>query len=311
MIGEKSAIPDDILIETTTSALEALASLLTSVLSQDVYGSSTVEILDALATLLSRLLTTVFPLLSKPKSKRSKKARLERGLAIDNMLGLLSTTILVPLIPSFARLSVQYLSALFSDNKTSKHAQSHAVIDIRPIVFAFVDKTISVLDELVTSGGAFSINSHRHVKCLLALQSIRELAKLYPESSRGTAADMNLGETTAAGVQPPHPQPPNRLVRLAKKDAAWYLCNVLHRVLPASPESLPADPSDEQAALLEDAIYTTMSALLRCTRGTAHHKAAGALPAGGVSLGHPFCGTMGEVERGMLLAVVERLWLGM
>ena len=138
------------------------------------------------------------------------------------------------------------------------------------------------------------------------------------------------------------PERTDRIAKLARKDALWYLCSVLHCAIPGTTlgSTIPgpqAGPSSETAAphqLLRDAACTVLAALLRRTAPSAKFHVRRPLECrDGDELDHDDLagledkargctasvqlrmamvrgrGLLSNVEREMLLAVAEKLWL--
>ncbi|KAI0935685.1 hypothetical protein AcV5_004034 [Taiwanofungus camphoratus] len=307
-----SSVSDDLLIATTKRALDALGGSLASLLPPNHIDPKSMNVIGALAALLPHLLTTVLPSFQKPQ----RKTKVTQGYpVIDDIIGHMVTSILIPLIRSFTPLSRIYLSALFSPTRhKKKQARSDGrkdakVVDIRTEIITLLDQTMSALENLT---GTLAITSNRNVRHLLSLESVREVQRLYSEKS---SQDHNVDQEIRSG-RVHMSRNSNRLDALIRKDAVWYLCNVLHLVGPAKPGTPPSEPSNEQDTLFEEAIHPLLSALIRRSRGSTSFGLLSAQAAKASEMGSEAATRspryeMDEVERGMILAVIERGWFGM
>ncbi|EKM60405.1 uncharacterized protein PHACADRAFT_82004, partial [Phanerochaete carnosa HHB-10118-sp] len=177
-------------------------------------------------------------------------------------------------------------------------------------------------------------------------------ARLSPQLSRHSQVP-TPGEkpTSAAKPQRAHgdartqaPRPPaaaDRIAGLARKDALWYLCSVLHITIPPAalgsspPPGSPNTglPPPDASTLLREGVCTVLAGLLRRTVSSPRIHVSRTAPAregddpssevlteGGEGCsdrglresrfrGRLPRGLLGAVEREMLLAVAERLWL--
>ncbi|CCL98333.1 uncharacterized protein FIBRA_00327 [Fibroporia radiculosa] len=342
--ARQSAEMDRYFVGMVTRAIDALNSVVETLLPPHPTVSASTDTLAALAMLSHRLLTTAIPLLAK--SDRREKTKTGGHLSRESVLERMTELILVPLICAFAPLSKRYITALFSDSgKASRQLpkpQAHkraTETDLRPDVFAAIERIVSTLDTL-TTGGTLAAASCTIAKSVLALEAARQLQALYPDrEAAATSGTEGSGEnaSTASGIARRGRGPSERLEQLIRKDTLWYLCHTLHLVLPAEPR---AAPPREQDVLLEDLVFATFSDVLRRTKTpgsaartataagrhevaapqshgdvlTEAEKNSGAAksragPCGGVAARRPRF-AMSEVERGMVLAVIERAWLG-
>ncbi|KAH9949521.1 hypothetical protein B0H21DRAFT_889765 [Amylocystis lapponica] len=302
---KKSAVSDDLFVTVTMRALEALGELLASMLPPNTSLPPYLGTLDVLATLLSRLLATVLPLLLKLDRGKRKPGGVCPRTA--DVLTRTSALLLAPLVRSLGPLSKRYLTELFSPQKRDQRgrSQTHAV-DIRPSVLTLLSSTVSVMGELMLPTAALATCA-LDIRHMLTLEAVRELQRVLSQAHRGP--DVVAGEQSTSAHVPAHGT--ERIRKLIRKDAVWYLCSVLHLTLPTRGIA-PANGTDlqeDRTALLEEAIYTTTSAVLR--GATAADVAGGrSSPVGPKGSTGRSCYEMEEVERGMILAVAERLWLG-
>ncbi|EMD30406.1 hypothetical protein CERSUDRAFT_101416, partial [Gelatoporia subvermispora B] len=251
--------------------------------------------------------------------------------------------ILLPLVRAFASLAVRYLSALLpaSPNTSQRASTSNSTrgsstssggthsdspADLRPDAHALFNAALDALEgcapeEAGTHAEARAMRAGvRSVARLVALETARELAKLYaePGDSPRARSDGCARRSSPATSAQKHAA---RVRKLAQRDAAWFLCAVLGRVLSvnstgvggAASEGGSAGEGSAGAVLLDDAVWAVLAGLLRDFREDAGRSwetgvEEGASPdADGSACART---GMGMSERSMLLAVLERAWIG-
>jgi len=333
----KKATPTTLLAAATSRALENLSALLRTLLLPRLCSSASVEMLQAVATLLSYLLTTVLPLfISRLKGKCKATAQDSSIIiAVDEILGQLTTLIFIPLVRSFGLLSQSYTANIFS-SKHAADAGTAGTLDIRPDLCCFLRRALSDLDLLGSIAAARLVHSLRGVRERVALETVREMEKSFPTQTQATS---DTPKTRISRIRT------DRIDKLARKDTLWYLCSVLHILFTPSSGSASSAATSKtsrnghecvftamcQNKLLEDGILTGLSNIIGrnhihpCTTSPSHNKNIGtndhlSYTGTGVSV----CGgtgngklsgmwhrrtTVDEVGHGMILAVVERAWL--
>ncbi|KZT68454.1 hypothetical protein DAEQUDRAFT_738684 [Daedalea quercina L-15889] len=320
--GDKSSANESAqrLLAAARRAVGALGDNVARLLPPNPVLPSSSDALAALGTLAERLITTVLPLLSKSSRKQKRKTTAETNeFALDEILGLIATALLLPLVRSFAPLSTNLLSVLLAPNKAKKKKPSPAALvqtDIRPDVIATLDRITSALESFAASVLVGSDAVIQRIKHVVIIETARELHDLYTDNRPPMAPHATKRATKSGDAQ----RSADRLDRLARKDTLWYLCNTLQRVLPLGVQprtgGLSPTAGGEQDELVEEALFGMLSRLLR-TPATRGHRAAPPASEGDKgpprerSPGRPgYERGLSEVERGMVLAVVERAWLG-
>ncbi|OCH88969.1 hypothetical protein OBBRIDRAFT_46559 [Obba rivulosa] len=344
---KRSAVPHVLLLSTSNRALSALDVLIASAIS--FQSPRAITLLDALNSLVPRFLTSVLPLLTLPanppakthskqkwkKHKAPEDCRSVVGEAervADELLGRIVARILAPLVHAFASLSMQYLLAVLpasskasrqppSSSSTAASSDAGQALDIRPDAYALFTAALDALDACAPAEPHAQARAMRaglrSVKRVLALEAARELAKLYAEPG-DSAAPLDAGRARNTAPRDAAQKHAARIAKLARRDAAWYLCAVLGRVLSPAGDapSEGGSPGEGSACtqLLDDAVWEVLAGLLRDSK-----KSAGQFWEAGSEEGEENsdeagpadsgCARMGEVERGMLLAVLEKAWM--
>lgn len=130
------------------------------------------------------------------------------------------------------------------------------------------------MSELDVLSGLATVNladSFRSVKRRVALESVREIERDFPED---TGAD-----NTTEPLTPKKLSYAGRIKKLVEKDTLWYLCSILHSIFDSQPFISPAartngnnNISSASNFLLDDAILTGLCNYLRrdhtCTCST-------------------------------------------
>ncbi|PCH33119.1 hypothetical protein WOLCODRAFT_159851 [Wolfiporia cocos MD-104 SS10] len=304
--SSRSSTPDELFLVILMQAVDALGGLLVSLLSPGSALPSSNDTLAAICTLVERLLLQVVPLLTDSNHK-SVPSKAEDPAIMGVFLGRLSSAILVPIMQSFAPLSNSYILTLLAPRgkthkKSFKHQESEA--DIRPAVFAIIDRALAILDSLMTNSSTSTATQVQAAKHALTLEATRVLVQLFADPHAPNPGDGVPKPRQGVDVRLPLSQ---RLHKLARKDTIWYLCNTLHLVLPAPfvGTSVPTQ-TREQDVLLADAIYAALAELLQ----HAKVKLPATSPSTTDMANEVRRYDLDEVERGMVLAVIERAWLG-
>jgi len=332
-LGEdRKKLPSDAFVGACHRALDSFAAVLVSALrSSDRARTST---LDFIARLSPQFLSLVLPLLARsPRRKKGIPSETAPDCVaiLDRFVGSLATSLLAPLVHAFFSSSDAFYAAALSDtpkkkkkkrdskNKSSERRSAQqespvlVPVDIRPYLSSLLESHVNALGESVCLSGCPGPTSNNAKLRLisvvadtvdfLTLETVRELESLYPDASSHTAsAPPNLGKTAASG---------SLLEQLARKDALWYLCQTMHLLMGVRSRTRTTRGKGSSvaapASVLEDPIYTGLSALLRRTavveegrRGHVRREK------GECGVGK---GVMCEAEREMLLAVVEKYWL--
>jgi hypothetical protein len=159
-----------------------------------------------------------------------------------------------------------------------KKQPSGNALDLRPNLGCLVKDVVMAVEELLV--GARGADGMREI---LGVETVRELEKIEEDPCCGQA-DLD-----------------GRVRRLAKKDAFWYLCDLVGWLFGERRRKVSV-PLGEEGELLRQGILRMLSRLVtdRYGRGTAEilNGDGGGGCKGGVT-----------VERGMLFAVLEKVWM--
>ncbi|EGN91801.1 hypothetical protein SERLA73DRAFT_192017, partial [Serpula lacrymans var. lacrymans S7.3] len=114
---------------------------------------SSPELFKIVSILLSHLLSSVIPqIITLEGKQKSKIPTAIKGGSINEMMKLLTTTILDPLIQSIQPLSHANILETFNVSgkkaKKDKQVQIQEVIDLRMDVLGLVNNVLSILDKL-------------------------------------------------------------------------------------------------------------------------------------------------------------------
>lgn len=336
MTNNPSAISVEALRLAAEHALDSLADTLTSVLSPTVSASAS-AVLGTLSQLTTHHLGSVVPLLATMSRKKDAQRYAD---ALDALLGQLTTRVLAPLTRSFSALSCSHISALFTTSKKAR--QKKPLFDIRPDAFGFLRTVLDSLQALCAASPSNDvlIAGAESVFEALVLFTVRELEAIFSPPTPPGALDDNGSipvRSTASGTvsslrPPPHqlddftrtatppvprapPPTADRVQKLARKEALWYLCALLQHTIPRATISAGARPANSSGAepnadVLRAGIGTVLAGLLRGTaRPSGFHVSGHDEGRGCNAAGQNPRWFLSEVEREMLLAVAENLWL--
>ncbi|KZT24698.1 hypothetical protein NEOLEDRAFT_1179061 [Neolentinus lepideus HHB14362 ss-1] len=287
LTAEGEGRSSELIAAATERVIGGLGDILCGVLSAKTVLAKQREALGVICKLLEHVLSTALPELGKKLAGRRPR-RISAGLAaletaIDDIFGLLLTRILVPAIRGFATLSRLHIRCYCSGKRSKKELA--AIVDVRADVFCLVDAVLSGLESLAANKPCAKekmINGMMSVKEGAALAVVRELERVYPDVAQ--CVKEGSARTKA-----------DRMDALARKDAVWYLCNVLNVL--AREDSKVGSPLDEveRTSVLRAGIAVALEMLVKRVDGLPGTGRMGAVE-------------YGRVEYGMVLSVLERAW---
>ncbi|KAI0809030.1 hypothetical protein BC629DRAFT_1481102 [Irpex lacteus] len=351
------------LLVVTERSLAMLTTTLTSMLLPDRDSERhKPQLIDDLATLLDRILTIIprlhFAVGSKLKGTRKKAARAQSSDRLDSLFGQLSMTLLVPLVRSFSVLSRAQIAAALGPTSSplkerknnSWQKQDTTSDDLRTHVLAFFQKATDSLQNIAAS--LFSPTSAHLAFSIqgmfdnLLLAACSEMERLYGVLSGDDTSVSSDGHESHNPSSSNYSSRTTSLLsqiesRLSRKDALWYLCSLMHLLIPASaalsaqlPSHHTTEPpshntnlegnqdanvdelrvdepranSSEPSYLCQAMHHKTMAeaicaSLARLLRPTPTDGS------GGQKRIYRFHGGLQETERSMVLAVAEKVWL--
>jgi hypothetical protein len=247
----KSGTDDKILIPNIKRSLVGLGKLLTAVLTRDasiVASSARVDVAGTLCNLLLSLFDSTLPLAP-------------RHSILPHIMDELTMRIIRPIIKGFHSISVyEFTSRL---GKTSRRS----AIDIRPDILSILKQLIECLRTLKART--------RELREFIIFETVKEIEDLW-------SIDADMQPTTLA-LERTHE---HRLRKLARKDALWYHCSVLHAALDQLPPSTTSEATDQ--SLFSSTAVQILAGLI--------HKFESQIP-------------VDVVASGMMLAVLEKAWL--
>ncbi|KAI0686472.1 hypothetical protein BC835DRAFT_1379486, partial [Cytidiella melzeri] len=256
----KSKKDQESILLMTERALAAIAAGFSSVVLPHTGVTPRAEVIDSLATILDRLLTTAFPLCydgssttkKTKKRKREVEARSDSTEKMDALFGRLATTLLVPLVRYFATLSQNCITMILEPDdiplkqrRLSGDESRVQPCDVRSHLLAFIQRSVDSLQRL-----ASSYSDSKHFELVASIQGIyealmlsvvSELEDLYDAHSNyplRPAENVSTNEAAVTANSPPDPSPTRQysgiVQKLARKDTLWYLCSLMHLLIPAS-----------------------------------------------------------------------------
>lgn len=290
---ESSKLPSVLLlVRTIRRAVDALNAILRRTLPPNPPLGGCPEVLKTVSLLTNYLLMTAVPVLAA-KTQARKKPALATSTAISDVFGLVASGVFCPVVASFTPASLTWINRLYSYSREEQARVTDN--DIRPHLMHLVQSGILTLDAY---GDNIAQRCARDLKERLVLEAIRELDLCFSDPAEvGQESEVERQRRT-----------------LARKDAFWYLLNVIHTAISPKAESrLPSFPDLGEGVttsrqLLREAILISFSGLLAKVTGAA--RAVDCLqPNGRVdreSSGRK--AVINKVEEGMILAAAEEYW---
>ncbi|KAK7064807.1 hypothetical protein R3P38DRAFT_3165818 [Favolaschia claudopus] len=238
-----TAAQRSLLSSTAVRTFTSISNVLHPILrSTEITVTTHLQTLQTLATLLQHLISSSLAVLLR-KPKRAANQNSVSSL-MNRFLDALVTSIFNPIIESFSPLSCRFLAFLFPAKSSST-----LPVDLRPDVLHILQSALSPLPSATT---AFEAN----LRATIALTALRELENLF--SPQQTKGGNSRTRESRIGV-------------LARKDALWYLCSVLHVVFtPSSAEhSTLSSNSLTNSAVSERNIADSLSRIIgRCRKSS-------------------------------------------
>ncbi|KAJ6569514.1 hypothetical protein B0H19DRAFT_697176 [Mycena capillaripes] len=233
-----TAAQRSLLLSITIRALTALASVLHPILrSPETNVASQASKLQTLAAFVNILISSSLPfLLRKPKRGTNQPATVSSLL--NQLLDAVITIIFFPVVESFSPLSRWYLTFLFPTTPSTI-----LPVDLRPDVLRLFQSAFS---PLVSAPSAYEVN----LRGTIALTALRELENLFP-----------LRRTDGTRLPWTHA---SRVNTLARKDALWYLCTVLHVLF--TPPKDRSNPVSTAGAVSGEIANTFARIVNRCRK---------------------------------------------
>ncbi|KAF7986140.1 hypothetical protein HWV62_38502 [Athelia sp. TMB] len=307
-----------LLCTATTCAIRNLARFMGN------FGSGkylSIELLRTTSTLVSYFITGILPILISGVGarRRSSSENPDITIAVDDILGRLTTLILVPLIHSYGSITRSLVSNVF----LSKHAARSGDgmrSDVRSTVCCLLRKALSDLDHLSALATASLVPAIAGVRERLALEAVRELENMYPQGQSGGDVDPSLSSDATTPILPAQNLDSSgllsdRIAAVARKDITWYMCSLLHWLydpLSMSATAIHAAARHESNAL-RGAILTALSNLCQATSAGRslypEMKNACSFESGMLRERCHRPALIDEVSQGMMFAVSEEAWL--
>lgn len=353
-----SGIPVDICVLAATRALDALAATLSTCLPPHAPSAATPGILETLSTLLARLLLAVLPLLLPSGFRKTPNAigTQDTRSHLNSLLGHLMTSVLHPLIASFHPSSLAHLTTTLAPDAPKGQPRQPAT-DTRPAALALLRHALAAVQALASANGSAALRAVHGAAALAAVRALEALfppPHASPARPAAPGGPTEAREGDGDGLPFSHPQSRHartapaptstpggapgarsagsgaegaahiatsgdaRIAKLARKDALWYLCSVMHCAIPG----LAAGQVDQAPdVMLHAAVCTALAGLIRrvgvrpAAMNTGGGNGSGGaeehMDGNGRVTGETCRGPVGNgaVEREMLLAVAEKLWL--
>ncbi|KAF7797820.1 hypothetical protein EIP86_009026 [Pleurotus ostreatoroseus] len=303
------------LFTATTRVLDALAQTFASLLPPKPAAISSIGVVSTISTILGRLLTVVLPAFAPKNGKATLCPTL--NCYVDDLLGRILSSILLPALRSFVPLTRLHLNTLFRPSTKKRPPASTTgslkpFNDLRPAVYTLLRTTLTHLQQLAPANSASTSTSRatlqpiiRAVQSSLALSATRELEALYtPNSARPSAVGVTAAST---------PRCPDRAEKLVRADALWYICGVLNLTLPGTAGEGEQGANANVGRLLQEGVCAALAGVLRRVHDGGHATREGEGDRGREveSAGENETSgmRMSVVEREMVMAVAEAVWL--
>ncbi|THH12138.1 hypothetical protein EW145_g169 [Phellinidium pouzarii] len=300
------------LLSSSVEVLRALGNVLHMVVHSRSTLKEPLKILRGVDSILHSVMACVFSIpaftekiktVNKVPHPCSQKCDLTS--ALDIFFGTLALDLVIPIVKSFGRLSQEiYLSALRGTRHQKQISHSDGVsgvlppcLDIRPDLSAMVK---GILSTMYSYDGEIIVSSSGEFSEAVLLSALAEISRTWNLSVPiDKSADVQFGLQSLLVAKPNRSE---RVHRLVRKDVLWYLCIVVHDCLSIKAPSridVVGNPTIHTTTLIRTRLEDAISELLvHCTSNLHSEFGTAGTPA------------MYEVEKGMLMGIVERAYLG-
>ncbi|KZT42764.1 hypothetical protein SISSUDRAFT_1125335 [Sistotremastrum suecicum HHB10207 ss-3] len=259
----------EIIIPNARRVLQAFSSALKLVVTPKATGPP----IDDLATIFISLLSTLegLPLATQTFTE----------LRPDFV-----TFVITPIMRSIISISVTITARIVTTNTKAKSTTNKSSIrpassDIRLVLFDILRRYFALIASL-------KIPTLSTVEATV-LHFTREIERIFQFSTATTPAPASLGVIDGNIVALSRQQ---RIRRLADKESFWYLCAICHSALDSLPAETPR-PEESTSDLTSNAVMEGLSKLAASILKHESDNGRG----------------LGEIERELLLAVLEKAWL--
>ena len=287
-------LPDhmDSLLNASTDVIQGLGVMLHSLL-KNLHPNATdsINVVDFfLTSVLSYVLSSSFV---GNSCDHTSHRRVDQCFLLDRFVGSVVTDIVLPIIKSITRLSLEVSKPLFSQSTLSRMMTSDPS-DANDICASLLGIVLRVLSRLKDGPCPSSTQASC---CCIAASAMFEISRLWPIASSVNIPANHTSEL-GFGASPHHRL--DRINRLAQKDTIWYLCSIVHATLPPtiSQVVMPSRRHDSNIdEMIQDEIKAILSDLLvRCFSSIE----------GGEVLYGDLKTLITEVEMGLLFTIVEK-----
>ncbi|KAL5495763.1 DBP3 [Sanghuangporus weigelae] len=301
---DPSSYPVQLLSSATNVFLE-LGKALQTALSSDGSEKLSSGLVDNFNVIISSTLSWTASTLNEIESSSRKGARRYNfpSEQLNALFSSLTDNIVIPIIKLFTRLSDAALVPILS---STRRPQRLGEDPSTPCMKAILQGFVVILKGIIASISKTHSSYAQSLLDIMKLTVIAEIELLWTRQD-GTTLDTgdsfpSVDATTAlvdsCMLSVARLSRRERIRRLARKNALWYLCVIARDVLSSQVTiSKSEGPSSDVAQEKFD--VTLSSILVRCTGSIS--------TSSGMEARRPF--SMSDVEKGMIVSVIENIWL--
>ncbi|KAL5534728.1 hypothetical protein ACEPAG_1192 [Sanghuangporus baumii] len=292
------------LLSSATNVFRELGKALQTALTSDGSEKLSLGLVDNFNVILSSTLSWTASTLIEIESSSRKRARGSLpNEQLNTLFSLLAGNIVIPIIKSFTRLSHAALTPILS---STCQPQKSGEDPSNPCVKAILQGFIVVLKGVIASICKIHSSYAQNLLDIMKLTVIAEIELLWARQDKTT---LDTGDSFLSGdattplidscmLPVARLSRRERIQRLARKNALWYLCVIARDVLSSQVTIFRSEgPSSDVAQERFDVALSSM--LVRCTGNIS--------TSSGMEARRSF--SMSDVEKGMIVSVIENVWL--
>ncbi|KAL5535053.1 hypothetical protein ACEPAF_3146 [Sanghuangporus sanghuang] len=293
------------LLSSATNVFRELGKALQTALSSDGPGKLSSELVLDFNVIISSTLSWTASTLNEIESISRKRARRSTlpNEQLNALFSSLAGTIVIPIIKSFTRLSDADLVLILSSTRQPQRSGEDAST---PCMKAILQGFVVSLKGIVATVSKIHSSYAQSLLDIMKLSVIAEIELLWTRQDKMT---LDTGDSfpSVDATTPPigscilpvaRLSRRERIQRLSRKNALWYLCVIARDVL-SSQVTIPKSEGPSSDIAQEKFDITLSSILVRCTGSVS--------TSSGMEARRPF--GMSDVEKGMIVSVIENIWL--
>ncbi|KAL5518480.1 hypothetical protein ACEPAH_162 [Sanghuangporus vaninii] len=293
------------LLSSSTNVFRELGKAFQTALVSDGPQKLSSGLVDNFNVIISSTLSWTASTLNEVESSSRKRARRYTLLneQLNALFSSLAGSIVIPIIRSFSRLSDADLVLILS---STRQPQTSGEDPSSPCMKAILQGFVVILKGIIASISKIHSPYAQSLLDIMKLTVIAEIELLWKRQDKMTldtgdsfpSVDATTPPIDSCTLPVARLSRRERIQRLSRKNALWYLCVIARDVL-SSQVTIPKSEGPSSDIAQEKFDITLSSILVRCTGSVS--------TSSGMEARRPL--GMSDVEKGMIVSVIENIWL--